>query len=292
MQFGKERLLLAQELLKDLPERVVEKGEGYQRTRVAFSMLTAQYGNSAYLVSRFVGGEYVHRDHKGDPNGRDPFEPVTPAKQREALKFLQENVLTDKPFHFSPQLLRRLAADRWLHWGNEATLFSGVDYPVYQRILAIQRVPLRNLLSPETLTRLQDNALKYEKEDNPVTVAEVFRVLTDSIWVDLVPPAKNNASTLIIRRNLQREHLKDLTNLVLGKSRSEGSFLSLFGSSAPTPPDAKSLARMHLRDVQKKIDAALKEKNPSLDDTSRAHLEECQERIAKVLSASMQLNEP
>src|SRR5207344_2032975 len=97
MQFGKERLLLAQELLKDLTDRVVDKGEGYQRTRVAFSMLTAQYGNAAYLVSRFVGGEYVHRDHKGDPNGRDPFEPVSPAKQREALKFLQENVLTDKP---------------------------------------------------------------------------------------------------------------------------------------------------------------------------------------------------
>jgi len=280
MQFGKERMLLAQELLRDLPERVVENGEGYQRTRLAFSMLMAQYGNSAYLVARFVGGELVHRDHRGDPNGRDPFEPITAAKQREALKFLQDNVLTDKPFHFSPQLLRRLAADRWMHWGNETNFFAGVDYPVYQRILAIQRVALRKLLTPVTLTRLQDNALKYDKEDNPVTVAEVFRGLTDSIWVDLGPAAtKGNASSLIIRRNLQREHLKEMTQLVLGPQ-------------GTTPPDAKSLARMHLRDVQRKIEATLKEKGPNLDDTSRAHLDECQERIAKVLGASMQHSEP
>jgi len=280
MQFGKERMLLAQELLRDLPERVVENGEGYQRTRLAFSMLMAQYGNSAYLVARFVGGELVHRDHRGDPNGRDPFEPITAAKQREALKFLQDNVLTDKPFHFSPQLLRRLAADRWMHWGNETNFFAGVDYPVYQRILAIQRVALRKLLTPVTLTRLQDNALKYDKEDNPVTVAEVFRGLTDSIWVDLGAAAtKGNASSLIIRRNLQREHLKEMTQLVLGPQ-------------GTTPPDAKSLARMHLRDVQRKIEATLKEKGPNLDDTSRAHLDECQERIAKVLGASMQHSEP
>jgi hypothetical protein len=29
-----------------------------------------------------------------------------------------------------------------------------------------------------------------------------------------------------------------------------------------------------------------------VDDTTRAHLEECRERIAKVLNASMQVQEP
>ena len=61
---------------------------------------------------------------RGDPNGRDPFVPVKAAKQREALKFLQDHILTDKPFQFSPQLLRRLAADRWRHWGNEGAVYG------------------------------------------------------------------------------------------------------------------------------------------------------------------------
>ncbi len=295
MQFGKERMLLAQDLLKDLADRAVESGEDYQRTRLAFSMLMGQYGNGAYLVSRFIGGGYVNRDHKGDPNGRDPYVPVTPVRQREALKFLQENVLTDAPFHFPPQLLRRLAADRWMHWGNEMSMFEGVDYPIYQRILDIQRVALDGLLDPDALRRLQDNALRYDKEDNPVTVAEVFRALTDSVWGDLgTSQSKGNASKLLIRRNLQREHLKDLTNLVLGERRSGGNSLMIFlmRGSGTVPPDAKSVARMHLREIRKQIETALKDRGPGLDDTSRAHLEECQERIAKVLSASMQVNEP
>ncbi len=288
MQFGKDRMLLAQDLLKDLSERIVASGEGYQRTRLAFQLLMRQHQDAAYLVSQFVGGEYVYRDHKGDPNGRDPFVPVTAAKQREALKFLQDNLLTDKPFHFAPQLLRRLAPDRWNHWGNEYLVYSGVEYPIYDRILGIQRVVLRNLLDGSTLTRIQDNALKYDKEDNPLTVAEVFKALSESIWSDIgATPPKGSASSLIIRRNLQREHLKALTTLVLGQ-RSSGDIF--FGSQSSLPPDAKSLARKHLRDIQKQIEAATKD--AALDETSRAHLEECHERIVKVLSASMQVQEP
>ena len=41
----------------------------------------------------------------------------------------------------------------------------------------------------------------------------------------------------------------------------------------------------------KRIDAHLKDTNVVFTDTMRAHLEECQERIAKVLNASMQVNE-
>src|SRR5262249_3644370 len=130
MKFAQERMLLAEELLKNLSERVVDKGEGYQRVRQAFSILLGQFGNAAYLVSTFLGVRYVHRDHRGDPDGRDPFVPVDVAKQREALKFLQDHILTDKPFQFSPQLLRRLAADRWSHWGNEYNAYNGVEYPV------------------------------------------------------------------------------------------------------------------------------------------------------------------
>src|SRR5207253_5714940 len=118
-------------------DRVVDKGEGYQRARLAFSVALAQYGNGAHYISNYIGGEYAHRDHKGDANGRDPLVPVKAVKQREALKFLQENILTDKPFQFSPTLLRKLAVERWSHWGAHS---SHTDYPVHDRILGIQRV--------------------------------------------------------------------------------------------------------------------------------------------------------
>ena len=98
----------------------MDKGEGYQRTRHGVRRAAEQYGNAAHLVSNFVGGEYMHRDHRGDPNGRDPLVPVKGDKQREALEFLQEHIFSDQAFQFPPQLLRRLAAGSLVALGQRA----------------------------------------------------------------------------------------------------------------------------------------------------------------------------
>jgi hypothetical protein len=294
MKFAQDRMLLAEDLLKGLSTRVVDKGEGYQRARVAFGMLLSQYGNAAYLISKYVGGEYAHRDHRDDPQGRDPLVPVTGAKQREALKFLQEHLFSDKPYQFSPEMLRRLAVERWNHWG---TFPGSTDFPVHDRILSIQRVALHQLLSPGLLRRIQSNALKAGQDEQPLKVAEVFRGVTDGIWCDLpngdlAKNSKGTAGSSIIRRNLQREHVQELSNLVLGQKMGGRSFVIIFGSGGATPPpDARSLARLHLREIGKRIVRTLGDSHAAVDETTRAHLEDCQERIAKVLSASMQVND-
>lgn len=272
LKFAQERMALAEELMKGLADRVVEKGEGYQRARVAFSIMLQQYGNAAYLAANFVGGEHVFRDHKGDANARDPLIPVKSARQREAIKFLQDRILTDKPFGFPPELLRKLAADRWLHWGNEHAFMSGVTFPLNDRILGIQRVCLYELLHDTTLSHLQDQAAKADK-DGCVTIGEVMRALTDSTFADL-PTAADKAGiekSSIVRRNMQRAYIAALSRQVLRGS----------------VPDARSLARMHLRDITKRIDFALSDKKAPPEDTVRAHLEETKEQIGKVLSATV-----
>lgn len=285
MRFAQDRMILAEELLKGLADRVTDKGEGYQRTRQAFDLLLGQYGNSAYLVSSFVGAECLHRDHRGDPSARDPFLPITGAKQREALKFVQEHILTDKPFQFSPGLLRKLAADRWSHWGNDS--MGTVDFPLYDRILGIQKVVLRQVFDPSVMSRILNNTLKAEKDEQPLTLAELFRGVSDSIWNPSAGAEPANASTSLIRRNLQREHIRELSNLVLGSRNRSSLFIFLTGgSSASTPADARSLARMHLRELQQRLGKPPSEK---LDDATRAHLEECYARISQVMTASMQL---
>jgi hypothetical protein len=295
MKFAQDRMLLAEELMKDLAERLVEKGEGYQRARRGFQMLLQQYGNGAFLIAAYVGGVHYHRDHRGDPSARDTMVPARAAKQRAALKFLQDHILTDKTFQFPPKLLRHLAAERWYHWGAESSFFSSVEFPLHERVLAIQRVVLSHMLAPDVLRRIQNNALKTDKEEQPLTLAEVFRSLTDGVWSDLPngKEGKKALATSVIRRNLQREHLKDLTNLVLGGKGSSDNLSILLGvSQASPPPDARSLARMHLRAIRLRIDGALKAKDLSVDETTRAHLEECSERIEKVLGANMVVNQP
>jgi hypothetical protein len=282
MKFAQDRILLAEEMLAKLAEKGAGKGEGFQRTRQAFGLLLQEYGNGAYLISKFIGGVSMHRDHVGDPGGRDPFVVVPAQKQREALKFLQEHILTDRPFRFSPKLLRRLGSDRWLHWGTYGAIAGPVEYPVHERILAIQRVVLDHTFDAGVLSRIQNNSLKHEDSKVPhLKLAEVFRSLTDGIWQDPVNGAGGNKKGVelsIVRRNLQREHLKNLTQLVL--------------ASGGAPADARSLARLHLKDIGKRIDKLVGGANLVIDDTSRAHLDESRERIKKALDASVQASEP
>lgn len=269
MKFAQERMLLTEELMKGLADRVVEKGEGYQRARVAFSTMLQQYGNAAFLSAQFVGGEHVYRDHKGDNNARDPFIPVKPSKQKEALKFLQERVFTDKPFNFPPELLRKLAADRWLHWGNEQIFIMGVNFPLNDRILGIQRVAMRELLNDSTLARVQDLANKSDKAEPPLAVADIFQALTDSTFADL-PVGDKAASekSSVIRRNMQRAYVAELTRHTLK------------GNVA----DAKSLARFHLKDIGRRLDKVLATEK---DATTLAHYDELREQITKVLNSTL-----
>jgi hypothetical protein len=128
------------------------------------------------------------------------------------------------------------------------------------------------LLHDQTLARLQDQAAECDK-GGCLTISEVMRALTESTFADLPNSADKGgtAKSSIIRRNLQRAYIAALSQQVL-RGR---------------VPDARSLARMHLRDVSKRIDLALQDKKSPLEDTVRAHLEETKELIAKALNASM-----
>ena len=58
------------------------------------------------FVARYIGGVYVNRNHKGDPNARPPLVLVEPKKQREALEFLEQQVLRSRRLPVPRQALR------------------------------------------------------------------------------------------------------------------------------------------------------------------------------------------
>lgn len=277
LKYAQQRVALAAELAKDLDQRVVKDGESWARLRNAFNVLLSQYGNGAYLATAYIGGQSVARDFKGT-NGRDPIVPVPGEKQREALKFAVDEILSDKAFQFSPALLRRLTQQHWYHWGNDSIFSSGsMDYNLYDRIAAIHRIVLNQCLNAGVFSRLQNQALLVEADSKPLQISELFQSITDGVWSDL------GTGSSPIRRNLQREHLNRLATLVLGSRRNAYqdyySYVVFLGSSS-IPADAKSLARMHLTQINERIGRAL---NGNVDETTRAHLLECRQRISKAL---------
>jgi hypothetical protein len=168
---------------------------------------------------------------------------------------------------------------------------------VLQRALAIQRIVLSRFLAADTLTSLQEVALHADAGQEVLQMSEVFDALTNSIWSELPAPnatvKKGQTLTLsTLRRNLQREHVARLARLVLGPRRDGmmSLFLMLYGDGGrAAPADARSLGWQHLRRIDDRIADTLSAKRGlAVDPTSRAHLEEVHEQIAKVLKAAMQ----
>lgn len=296
-RFAKDRMALTRELMKDLDAKAVRDGDSWARNRRAFSYLISQYGNAATLISAYVGGQSVTRHHKGDKDASDPIVPIPGEKQREALELIVSEVLGDAAFSFSPATLRRLGVEKWYHWGSEGGFGASIDYSLLDRVLQIQKIALSHLLSADVLARLQNQQLLADPDTKPLEIAEVFRALTDGVWSELAGPAPDAEPKAVavstIRRNLQREHLKRLAAMTLGEGgvNLNDSFAFLYISDAGSvPPDARALARMHLKEIQAKISKVLDSEDRKIDDTTRAHLEECRDRIGKVLEAGLKAN--
>ena len=283
LEFAKQRREVVIGLWDKIADKVAKEGMGYQRVRRAFGSLLFEHGFTMYIASRYIGGQYHHRDHRGDENGRLPFVPVPAAKQREALQFIKEHALSDQAFDFPADLLNSLAITRWSDWGGDSWFSSRFDYPVHNVILSNQTLILERMLYPTVLSRVQDAELKFPKGADAFTMPELFSGITDAVWVELKgnPAAKqwSNSDAFIssFRRGLQREHLKQLIKLVLD-------------AESGTPEDARSLARHHLSLIKSKIQSALQNARGRLDDYSLAHLEESRVRVEKALDAGFQVD--
>jgi hypothetical protein len=280
LDYSKQRIKLISELWPGIVDRVTDSGDGYQRARQAFGILLGNHGQATYLASRYVGGIYVNRDHKGDEKGRAPFVIVPVARQREALALVNEQIFSDKPFAFPPDLYNHLASTRWSHWGSNPPM--RVDYAVHDVISMWQERILSQLLSSLTLDRLHDSELKLPSDQDAFTTAELLTTLTKSIFSEVDTPVTaefNNRKPAIssLRRNLQRTYMKRLSNIAMGNGGG--------------PEDCQTVAYAELSSLEGRIKKML-EGSPKLDTYSRAHLQETGDRIQKVREARLSLSRP
>src|SRR5271157_2094293 len=126
-----------------------------------------------------------------------------------ALPIFQDEILSDKAFHFKPELLVHLAPEHWLDSG--IGLGESYQYPLLQYVSSLQRFVVSQFLGPQSLQSVQEVSLHAEP-GKTLEMSEIFRALTDSIWKELTPAdaAKTKVAVSAIRRNLQREHVARL----------------------------------------------------------------------------------
>jgi len=281
LDYARGRIALARSLKEEAVERMVRDGESYESARRAVNILFSSIGYSCNIAAGYVGGTYFHRDHRGDPDARDPIVVVPAEKQREALHMLRDNLFAAGAFDLSPELLRKLAPSRWSHWGTQAAWGADAAYPFHNQVLGMQAWALHRIMSPSTMRRVMDAELAAPEGEEPLALPELFIELTAAIFSELDEGSGGswtNADPLIpgVRRNLQRYYLSRLIGLTLEAEKSR------------YPRTARTLAWYELRKMNERLGGFL-DGAGGLDDYSRAHLEESRERVGRALEASFQL---
>ena len=195
--------------------------------------------------------------------------PVSPEKQRGALKLLATGVFSADSFQFKPEFLRSMGIN-YLDVGAQG--FSAAkfnpDFSLRTRVLALQTGALNQLLSDAVLTRLLDSESKVAKAEQALTLRELFAALRASIWSEL----HTGGSIPGPRRDLQREHLRRIVNVLTRPSSS-------------TPADASALFREEARQLSTSLRAAAASGNR--DPATRAHLVESAGALDEALKAPM-----
>ena len=88
------------------------------------------------------------------------------------------------------------------------------ESPMVANVLALQRSILDPLFAPGVSARLLEAPLKAPKGVNPLSLAQVHDSLQQAIWSEAI--AGQEAS--LLRRNLQREHLRRVTDVLVKPS--------------------------------------------------------------------------
>jgi Met-zincin len=181
------------------------------------------------------------------------------------LQLVTDGLFKVDSFKFKPEFVARLSIDHFDRWGPGRT---NPDVSIANSVLNLQSGVLNILYADTVAQRLLDSLDKVANPAGAMKLSEVYNTLQNAIWAEL----RTGGDINTMRRNLQREHIKRLTN-------------SLTRPAASTPADARSLMRREAVQLQGQIRAAM---GKAMSVEAKAHLEESLNTLSEALKAPMQ----
>jgi hypothetical protein len=267
LAYYKQRMKLSRELWDRLQNMNLATGESYERLTRSFRSGFSQVNRVAPLAAKYIGGVHIRRERAGSKVG--VFEPVSAAKQKEALALITKDFFGIDSFKFKPEFIARLATDRF-----ERTMSDGsMQTSVALLVAGVQKGILDHVYSPAVATRLAEVGMKVNDPKETLGLSDVYDTIQDAIWSE----AKTGQETSLIRRNLQREQLRRMTDV-------------LVKPAGPWPADARSIMRENARQLAGTLEKVLAK--PSLSKTTRAHYADALDALNVTLKASVQRASP
>ena len=270
LDYAKSQVALANHHRERILEDFVEDGDSWNKARKGYLLTLSLQTRSTSMMSNWIGGAFVNRDKKGDPEDRKPIEVVDAKVQRDAFNFVVENTFDDGVYGLSPELLAHMTKDSW---GFSFGASGEAAWPVHDQIIGLQASTLSQLMNPTTLRRVYDNEFRVPSDEDAFTLNELMATLNESIWSELDEKLKGKFSERkpaisSLRRNLQTEYLERLFDLA-----------NTTESRTAAMKPISNLAAMTLKELAEKLEKASELDN--LDAYTKAHLVDSHDRVQR-----------
>ena len=259
---------LGQRNLKRILGYIIPATTGPNKTLEAleerYSAVVGQWTTEMRHVTTVIGGAESQEKWADQPGAR--FTPMTRARQKEAVAFLQQNVFKTPIFFADTTILRRIEPQGML-----------------QRINNAQNGILNSLLDAGKMARLVEFEALSGRPANAYPLTEFVTDVRNGIWSEL-----NDQSVRVdaYRRALQRSYLNTVRSRIAppaapaGAPAGGGGGRGGRGGGVGGNTDVRGVLRGELRALDAQIVQALRR---TTDRASRLHLEDARTEIADIL---------
>ncbi len=204
--YAAERCDLVNEVLPRLKEKFENNNKSYEQLLQAYLIASGEYANQIRIMTRQIGGVHFDRSFVGQGAIVRPFEPVSEADQRAAVKALAQYAFAPDAFNAASGLYNYLLAQR----RGFDHFVRNQDPHIHDRVKEMQRQCLQHLLHENVLTRITDSQLY----GNTYTIDEYLVELTNAVF-----QADMKTTVNTFRQNLQIMYLETLVQILDPKGR-------------------------------------------------------------------------
>ena len=238
-------------IVPNLIEWTKEDGKDYEDLGTLYGQVLSQYNRYMGHVSNNIGGVYEY-NKTYDQEGA-VYIPVAEKRQKESMKFLQDELFTTPEWMIDNSILNKIEHD-----GN------------VERIRSTQVRTLNNVLDFGRMGRMIEN--EALNGNTAYSLSEMMDDLRKGIFSELDRGSKIDT----YRRNLQRAYVDRLEYLMTKEQEGRYNATDVEVSQS----DIRAIARAELNTLKRSINSAL---GRTSDTMSRYHLQDLKERIDLIL---------
>ena len=242
------------------PAASTDKTADFALLRTTYNGVIGQWATEANHVTRIVGG--MNKQEKNIGQSGDVWTPVSRQRQRDAMKFLNDEVFSTPGYLIVPSILRRLESD-----GN------------INRVTNAQSRALSSLMSNTKLQRMVEYEAMTTKTATVYTASDMLIDLRHGLWSEIYSGKPIDA----YRRHLQNLYTESMAAKINPPPvpAALAQALALFGGSIAGNNDIRPILKDEMRTLDKDLAAAI---GKSTDRMSRAHLQDTRDQIKQMLN--------